>query len=63
MHRADLDLATALALPRSCPCCGSDELLTESDDGGVVLVCSICRRRWHPELGTLLPAGQEISGP
>ena len=59
MHRVALDITAALALPHSCPCCGSAELLVEPDGGGIVLTCADCRRRWHPELGTLVPADRE----
>lgn len=59
MHRVDLDVASALTPPHSCPACGSGELLPEPDDRGVVLACPGCGRRWYPELGTLVPAGEE----
>ena len=55
-HSIDLDLASALAPPRRCPACDSQDLLPVCDEQGVVFLCDSCSRTWVSELGTLAAA-------
>ena len=54
LHSVSLDLAGALAPPRSCPCCGADVAVRALDEG-VHFDCQHCACSWTLELGRLLP--------
>jgi hypothetical protein len=58
-HSTSLDVTSALAAPRACPTCGSENLAPVSDDYGVTFTCLSCQRCWNLELGLMLPVGQE----
>lgn len=59
VYSTSLDLASALAAPRACPACGSEELLPVSDEYGVRFTCLSCQRCWSLELGLMAPVGPE----
>lgn len=59
MHSTSLDVTSALAAPRACPACGSEELLPVSDEYGVAFTCLSCQRCWSLELGLMAPVGPE----
>ena len=59
MHSISLDVASALAPPRTCPGCGSRELSPRSDEYGVTFSCRHCERTWTLDFGSLVPVGPE----
>lgn len=50
-YTAQLDIGAALAPFRSCPRCGSEELLPVADGERTTFLCRSCWRCWHLELG------------
>jgi hypothetical protein len=54
-YSIDLDVASALATPRTCPACGAGDLSTIPGADGVSFRCPRCGGSWAPEMGTLVP--------
>lgn len=60
MHSVQLDVAAALAPPRTCPDCGSGRLVAVCTGDVVAFECGACRTTWLPELGSLVTTASAV---
>ncbi|MEP9365069.1 hypothetical protein ABLE68_19045 [Nocardioides sp. CN2-186] len=61
LQSLDIDIASTLASPRTCPACGSYRLRPVSGEDDVVFTCVNCLESWAFELGSLVACS--LAGP